>query len=43
VSGARDGIKELGSAFGPVRATEMGFLMSALYPDIQKAAHRPRT
>jgi hypothetical protein len=35
VTGARDGVKELRSAFGPVRATEMVFVTSALYPNIQ--------
>ena len=39
-TGTRDGVKELRSAFGPVRATDMGFVTSALYPDIQKAEHR---
>jgi hypothetical protein len=34
VTGAPDGVKELRSAFGPVRASDMGFVTSALYPDI---------
>jgi hypothetical protein len=37
VTGARDGVNELRSAWGPRRATEMGFVNSALYPNSQKA------
>jgi hypothetical protein len=43
MTAARDGLKELRSALGPVRATEMGFVTSALYPDIQKAGDWPGT
>jgi hypothetical protein len=43
VTRARDGVKELRAAFGPVRATEMVFVTSALYPDIQEAEHRTGT